>query len=67
MGKIGKRYLDHQTRKPQQGRKSGRGAVTTNTVEGYFSIFKRGMVVGCINTAVSGNTAQVCRGEFDFR
>ena len=42
-GKIGKRYLDHQTVNHSKG-EYGRGAVTTNTVEGYFSIFKRGMV-----------------------
>ncbi len=40
---VGKKLLDHQTVNHGKG-EYGRGSVTSNTVEGYFSIFKRGMV-----------------------
>jgi transposase-like protein len=40
---VGKKFLDHQTVNHSKG-EYGRGSVTSNTVEGYFSIFKRGMV-----------------------
>jgi transposase-like protein len=40
---LGKRFVDHQTVNHSRG-EYGRGSVTSNTVEGYFSIFKRGMV-----------------------
>jgi len=40
--RLGKQYLSHQT--VDHGAKEfGRGDVSTNTVEGFYSIFKRGM------------------------
>jgi hypothetical protein len=40
--KIGKQYASHET--VNHGRKEyARGNVNTNTIEGVFSIFKRGM------------------------
>lgn len=62
--KIGKQYADHQT--VNHGKDEYvRGEAYTNTVEGFFSVFKRGMV----------GTYQHCSGdhlhrylsEFDFR
>jgi hypothetical protein len=40
--KVGREFGAHGVVRHQQG-EYGRGEVTTNTVEGYFSIFKRGM------------------------
>lgn len=40
--KIGYQYASHETVKHKH-KEYARGDVTTNTVEGYFSIFKRGM------------------------
>lgn len=40
--KIGKDFVDHQIVSHNRG-EYGRGEFHTNTVEGYFSIFKRGM------------------------
>jgi len=40
--RIGKEFASHQSVDHGRG-EYGRGAVTTNTVEGFFSIFKRGM------------------------
>jgi transposase-like protein len=40
--RIGKEFTDHLTVDHGKG-EYGRGIVTTNTVEGHFSIFKRGM------------------------
>ena len=62
--KIGKKYASHQT--VNHGNKEyARGDVNTNTIEGVFSIFKRGMI----------GTYQHCKhqhlhrylAEFDFR
>jgi hypothetical protein len=39
---LGAEYADHQTVN-HQADEYVRGNVTTNTVEGYYSIFKRGM------------------------
>ncbi len=39
---LGKEYASHDFVSHAQG-EYGRGEITTNTVEGYFSIFKRGM------------------------
>jgi hypothetical protein len=62
--KPGKKFAGHETVTHQKG-EYARGKVTTNTVEGYFSIFKRGMI----------GTYQHCGeqhlqkylAEFDFR
>jgi len=40
--KLGKEFADHDFTTHSKG-EYGRGVVHTNTVEGYFSIFKRGM------------------------
>ena len=40
--KVGKEFASHET-VFQGNREYARGDVTTNTVEGFFSIFKRGM------------------------
>ena len=43
---IGKEFASHDTvthKEEEYVRREGRKVVTTNTVEGYFSIFKRGM------------------------
>lgn len=40
--KIGKKFAAHETVKHGMG-EYARGSVTTNTVEGFFSVFKRGM------------------------
>jgi len=61
---LGKEFADHQSVQHRKG-EYGRGEITTNTVEGYFSIFKRGMK----------GTYQHCSkkhlhrylAEFDFR
>ena len=45
--KAGERFFDHRTvnhGKGEYARNKGDGLVTTNSAEGYFSIFKRGMV-----------------------
>ncbi len=39
---VGKEFADHETVN-HSAKEYGRGDVTTNTVEGYFAIFKRGM------------------------
>ena len=62
--KIGKAYADHQTVNHSKD-EYVRGDAYTNTVEGFFSVFKRGMI----------GTYQHCSGdhlhrylsEFDFR
>lgn len=40
--RVGKTYSDHETVK-HKIKKYVRGDVSTNAIEGYFSIFKRGM------------------------
>lgn len=62
--KVGKKFASHETVN-HSAKEYARGSVNTNTVEGYFSIFKRGMV----------GTYQHCGeqhlqrylNEFDFR
>src|SRR5206468_6779467 len=65
----GREFADHETvnhaakeysRKGRQGRK-----VTTNTVEGYFSIFKRGMI-GVYQHCSEKHLPRYL-SEFDFR
>jgi len=61
---AGANFADHQT--VNHGEKEyARGPVSTNTVEGYFSIFKRGMV----GTYQHVSEAHLHRylAEFDFR
>ena len=41
-GKLGSEFADHDFTTHSKG-EYGRGVVHTNTVEGFFSIFKRGM------------------------
>jgi len=44
--RIGKEFSDHQAvdhSQEEYGRREGDSLITTNTVEGFFSIFKRGM------------------------
>lgn len=61
---IGKQFASHETVN-HYGKEYARGHVTTNTIEGYFSVFKRGMT----------GVYQHCRerhlhrylAEFDFR
>ena len=39
---VGQEFAEHGIVRPNKG-EYGRGEVHTNTIEGYFSIFKRGM------------------------
>jgi hypothetical protein len=62
--KIGKQYASHQT--VNHGRKEyARGPVNTNTIEGVFSIFKRGMI-GTYQHCDSKHLHRYLT-EFDFR
>ena len=61
---VGANFADHQTVNHSQY-EYARGTTSTNTVEGYFSIFKRGMV----GTYQHVSEAHLHRylAEFDFR
>ena len=62
--KIGREYADHQVVHHASG-EYGRGNAHTNTIEGFFSIFKRGMkgiYQHCAEKHLHRYTA-----EFDFR
>jgi ISXO2-like transposase domain len=62
--KIGKQYAGHET--VNHGRKEyARGTVNTNTIEGVFSIFKRG-VTGIYQHCSSKHLHRYL-AEFDFR
>jgi hypothetical protein len=63
-GAVGAHFADHQTVNHGQYEFS-RGAVSTNTIEGVFSVFKRGMV----GTYQHCSEAHLHRylAEFDFR
>lgn len=62
--KIGKEFLSHGA--VDHSRKEyGRGSIHSNTVEGFFSIFKRGMV-GVYQHCNEGHLHRYL-GEFDFR
>lgn len=62
--KIGKEFLSHGS--VDHSRKEyGRGTVHSNTVEGFFSIFKRGMV-GVYQHCNEGHLHRYL-SEFDFR
>lgn len=62
--KIGPMYLSHET--VNHGIKEySRGNISTNTVEGYFSILKRGLTG--VYQHVSAKHLKRYLGEFDFR
>jgi len=63
-GAPGGHYADHQTVNHSQY-EYGRGCVSTNTVEGYFSIFKRGMK-GVYQHCSEAHLHRYL-AEFDFR
>lgn len=64
-GEVGKLFADHQTTKHSAGEYVREGGIHSNTIESYFSVFKRGM----------RGTYQHCAekhlhrylAEFDFR
>jgi hypothetical protein len=58
------RYFDHESVNHNKGEYS-RGDVTTNTVESYFSILKRGLV-GTFHHVGEQHLLRYCH-EFDFR
>jgi len=62
--KVGKEFADHQTVNHSQGEYVRKG-VTTNNVENYFSIFKRGMKG--VYQHCSEKHLQRYLTEFDFR
>jgi transposase-like protein len=62
--KVGKTFLDHQTVNHSAG-EYVRGYAHTNTVEGFFSIFKRGMYG--VYQHVSSYHLHRYTTEFDFR
>ena len=62
--KIGREFLSHQTVN-HSAKEYARGAVTTNTIEGYFAIFKRGLM-GTFHH-LSEKHLQRYMEEFDFR
>jgi hypothetical protein len=62
--KVGKEFASHDTVN-HSAKEYGRGEVTTNTVEGYYSIFKRGMK-GVYQRASSKHLHRYL-AEFDFR
>ena len=65
----GREYADHETvnHSAKEYSRKGRGGrkVTTNTVEGYFSVFKRGMIG--VYQHCSEKHLQRYLNEFDFR
>ncbi len=62
--KIGYRFKEHETVN-HSAKEYGRGPVHTNTIEGYFSIFKRGMI-GTYQHCGSRHLKRYL-AEFDFR
>jgi hypothetical protein len=62
--RVGKKFAAHETVN-HSAKEYARGDVTTNTVEGYFSIFKRGMR-GSISTAQRKHLHRYL-AEYDFR
>lgn len=61
---IGKKFSDHQAVNHGSG-EYARGETTTNTVEGFFGIFKRGMTG--VYQHCGENHLQAYLNEFDFR
>ena len=62
--KIAKQFADHQSVNHSQG-EYVRGDAHTNTIEGFFSVFKRGMIGTYQNC--SGDHLHRYLSEFDFR
>ncbi len=62
--KIGKQFADHQSVNHSAG-EYVRGNATTNSIEGYFSVFKRGMK-GIYQHCQSHHLHRYL-AEFDFR
>ena len=62
--KVGKEYAAHETVN-HRAKEYARGDVTTNSVEGFFSIFKRGMR-GNYQHCAEKNLHRYL-AEFDFR
>lgn len=62
--KIGRHFASHQTVN-HSAKEYARGSVTTNTVEGYFSILKRGLV-GTYHHVAPQHLQRYVE-EFDFR
>jgi len=62
--RLGKDYASHETVKHKM-KEYARGHVTTNTVEGYFSILKRGLI-GTFHHVGEQHLQRYCN-EFDFR
>ncbi len=62
--RIGRGFASHQSVNHSQG-EYARGNVTTNTVEGFFSILKRGLV-GTFHHVAPKHLGRYCT-EFDFR
>jgi transposase-like protein len=62
--RIGRKFAKHETVNHSQG-EYARGDVTTNTVEGYFSVFKRGMR-GTYQHCAEHHLPRYL-AEFDFR
>jgi transposase-like protein len=63
--RVGREYWQHQTVTHRIGQYGKSGGWHTNTVEGFFSIFKRG-VVGTYHHLSEAHLHRYCR-EFDFR
>lgn len=63
--KIGKEFAAHATVNHSSGEYARKGEIHTNTVEGYFSIFKRGMR-GVYQHCAEKNLHRYL-AEFDFR
>jgi len=63
-GKLGSEFADHDFTTHSKG-EYGRGVVHTNTVEGYFSIFKRGMKG--VYQHCNKRHLHRCAAEFEFR
>ena len=63
--KAGRSFWDHQTVNHRSGQYAKKGGWNTNTVENFFSIFKRG-IIGVYHH-VSQNHLARYTAEFDFR
>jgi len=62
--KAGKKFAKHEAVNHSAG-EYARGETTTNTVEGFFSLFKRGLI-GTYHKVGSQHLSRYCT-EFDFR
>jgi hypothetical protein len=61
---LGRKFAEHEAVNHSEG-EYARGETTTNTVEGYFGIFKRGMVG--VYQHCGEHHLQAYLSEFDFR